>query len=522
MPSAPYHYAREVRFDEFRQRVRRHSPSTLLPAIADRALAKLFRNQWKVPPRVETPWGLAAAARASILYGDERRPEATPRDVELISAAFASIKVLPANLGTDDFRVFMLRTAYEQLPYQAALHAEIARTVAMFRDSLAATNPTVLTPEAFTELLGGTVVEFVSVGWILFAAALNNHGWFRDEWIDGPELAEITEYLPPDTLRQLLDTVFAADLDAVRRDGRTGNTTPPNDPQRERFAYNPLVSRPVVRMSPGHYLIPSPLLLLRRTSTTGIYYAAVDALGSSIGADLGAAFEHYVGRQLAQAPHQQIVSEITYGKPEQRTVDWFLILDDLVLLIEVKAPRLTEPARLGDARALARDLERTISKARQQIERTAALLAQPLPEITAAGVPTDRPVRGLIVTLEPYHLVESGLFDQWIADTTVPTSAMSIHELEELVSLSRADGGPGFGEQLTRIQQDSELRTWSPLGAVRHLWPTLVGDNPILEIAGDELAWHPAGPDGATDDQKAANPPEPKWDSGNQPDSTLS
>lgn len=437
--------------------------------------------------------GAGRRARASILYGDERRPAATSDDVEIICAAFASLKTIPPNLTHDGFRAFMMRTAYEQLPFQAPHHAEIARTVAIFRDSLAAITPKVLTSAAFEQLLGGTVMEFVSTGWLLFASALNNHGWFHDEWIDGPQLAEVTEHLPAATLRRMISAVFAADLPSLRRDGRERDTTPANDPQRERFAYNPLVNRPAVTMSPGRHLIPSPLLMLRRTSTTGIYYAAVDALGSAIGTDLGAALEHYVGRQLAQAPHRALIPEITFGRSQRRTVDWFLVFDDLLVLVEVKAPRLTEAARLGDAGALAHDIDRTISKARQQIERTSALLSAPPPELQAAGVPTGLPVRGLIVTLEPYHFVHSGLVDEWLGETSVPTTTASVRELEELVALARV--GPDLAQQLTQVQNDPERRTWSPLSAARDLWPCLVGNNPILETAGDELSWHSGQPD---------------------------
>lgn len=389
-------------------------------------------------------------------------------------------------------RIFMLRTAYEQLPYQAPQHTEIARTVAIFRDSLGAIAPGVLTPAALEGVLGGTVVEFVSVAWLLLASALNNHGWFYDEWIDAPQLAEITAHIPAATLRRLIVTVFAANLPNLRRDGRKLNTTPRNDPQRERFAYNPLANRPVVAMSQGRYLVPSPLLLLRRASPTGIYYAALDALGPSIGNDLDAALEHYVGRQLAQASHEALIPEIAYGQPQRRTVDWFMVIGEVVLLIEVKAPRLTEAARLGDDEALAHDLERTIGKARQQIERSAALMALPPPELTAAGLPVGLAVCGLIVTLEPYHLVQSGLVDDMLRSTAVPTSVVSIHELEQLVALAR--NGPDLGQQLAQVQQDLELSTWGTLSAVRHVWPEPVGDNPIVIAAGEELAWHPPGP----------------------------
>ena len=73
--------ASEITFGEFRQRVRRHSPSTLLPALAARASQLIERRTWFEGQRVENPWALAAAARASLLHGNEWRPPATTADV---------------------------------------------------------------------------------------------------------------------------------------------------------------------------------------------------------------------------------------------------------------------------------------------------------------------------------------------------------------------------------------------------------------------------------------------------------
>ncbi len=482
----PYFYDREVRFSEFRQRVRRHSPSTLLPVVATRAREKVGRDSWFQGSRVETPWALAAAARVALLYGDERRMPATGADVLPICAAFASLKMLREQAPIEELRAFFLRTVFEQLSYQSSVGNDVGRSVAMFRDSLAAISPTVLTPDALAGVLGGSVVEFVGTGWLLFASAMENDGWFHDEWIDGPQFAEVVAALPADTLRRLIARAFAADMAAQRTEGLAHAGNHRTDPQGERFAYNPLSNRPLVTMGPGHYLVPSPLLLLRRVTTTGIYYAAMGALGPSIGRDLGAMFEHYVGRQLGQLAGARLVAEVTYGKPEQRTVDWFVVLEDLVLLVEVKAPRLTAGARHGGA-GLEAELERTIGKSRRQIDRTAELLASARPELTAAGVPTGLTVRGLIVTLEPYHLVQSPLIEPLLPTVTTPTTVASVHDLEHMVAL--AGTGPGLPEQLQRIQDDPELATWSALQAVRHAWPGLTGINAILEKASAELPW---------------------------------
>jgi len=483
---AQFQYDREVRFDEFRQRVRRHSPSTLLPVVASRAREQVPRRSWYQGYRIETPWALAAAARVSLLYGDERRSSASATDLRSICAAFASLKTLRRNAAPEAFRAFFLRMVYEQLPYQADTGYDVARSVAMFRDSLAAIAPAVLTPEALTTALGGTVTEFVGTGWLLFASAMNNDGRFLDEWIEGPGFRDVVADLPASTLRTLIERAFAADIATQRSDGlaRAGHDT--REPERERYAYNPLANRPLVMLQAGRYLIPSPLLLLRRFTTTGIYYAAMEALGPAIGGDLGAVFEHYTGRQFGLVHGARLIPEITYGKPEQRTVDWFVVFDDLLLLVEVKAPRLTEAARLGDT-ALANDLERTIGKARRQIDRTAALVANEQADLLSAGVPSDLPVRGIIVTLEPYHLVQSPLIEGMLPPVATPTTVASIHDLEHMVALTT--GGVAFAEQLRRIQDDPELSTWSALAAVRHAWPGRTGTNAILEAANMELPW---------------------------------
>jgi hypothetical protein len=480
-------YDREVKFDEFRQRVRRHTPTTLLPLIASRAREKLPRASWYEAPKVETPWGLAAAARASLLYGSEHRQPATRDDVEPICAAFASLKMLRPQAPIEELRAFFLRTSYQQLTYQSEVGYDVARSVAMFRDSLTAVAPTTLTPDVLAQVLGGTVVEFVGTGWLLFASAMTNDGIFLDEWIDRPQFRDVIADLPAPTLRALIERSFAADIAAQRSDGLAHATDCRADVQREAFAYNPLQSRPLVTLAAGRYVIPSPLLLLRRITTTGIYYAAMAALGPSIGTDLGAVFEHYVGRQLAQVPGARLIPEITYGREHKRTVDWFLILDDMLVLVEVKAPRLTEAARMGDDVELTSDLDRTIGKARGQIDRTAALLAEPPDELIAAGVPTDRPVRGLIVTLEPYYLVHSPLIAPLLPASATLTTTASVHDVEHMVRIAR--GGVAFADQLRRVQDDAELATWSPLAGVLKGWPEAAGDNPILDQAGDELPW---------------------------------
>ncbi|MGI5473302.1 hypothetical protein [Streptomyces sp. CA-132043] len=59
-------------------------------------------------------------------------------------------------------------------------------------------------------------------------------------------------------------------------------------------------------------------------------------------------FEQYIGRHLRLIPDAEVHPEIVYGKGSgQKSVDWFVGLEDLLLLIEVKSMRPTQDLRLG-------------------------------------------------------------------------------------------------------------------------------------------------------------------------------
>ncbi len=68
---------------EYRQRVRRYKPSSLLLPIAAAAVRYRQQQDWlNSPYRKYTPWALADAARVSLAYGTEfNRADATDQDL---------------------------------------------------------------------------------------------------------------------------------------------------------------------------------------------------------------------------------------------------------------------------------------------------------------------------------------------------------------------------------------------------------------------------------------------------------
>jgi hypothetical protein len=96
---------------EYRQRVRRHRPSSLLPLIAASAARYWQRQDWLSSPyRKYVPWALADAARVSLACGTEfNRAEATERDLLEVLNAYSRLG--DPLLRDRDVRSFLLRTA---------------------------------------------------------------------------------------------------------------------------------------------------------------------------------------------------------------------------------------------------------------------------------------------------------------------------------------------------------------------------------------------------------------------------
>lgn len=118
-----YVYDRLVSEEEYRQRVRRHRPSSLLPLIAA-AAARCNRpdrpQPWLDSPyKKYTPWALADAARVCLAYGTEhQRSNASEDDLFQILAAYSSLKdstLFSADDPAVRLRDFMMRMSGEQM-----------------------------------------------------------------------------------------------------------------------------------------------------------------------------------------------------------------------------------------------------------------------------------------------------------------------------------------------------------------------------------------------------------------------
>ena len=255
-------------------------------------------------------------------------------------------------------------------------------------------------------------------------------------------------------------------------------------PGYERVAFNPLVARPFIRLRGDRFLAPVPQYVFWRASAPSLYYLVLERLAEPDKAlftdDVGTLFEDYVLRQAAQLPLEALHPQIEYA-PGTHTTDAILVWPDFVLLIEAKATRLREESRVG-GETLREDLNRTIGRAFEQIERTERLIAEGHPKL--AHVPANRPRYGLVVTLEPYHFVDLARDELTHTVTRLPVAVVSIADFERLVADTLAE--PLDAAQMAKLAAPEEA-AWR-VGELLSSRAAKAHRNPLLDEEYEALA----------------------------------
>ncbi|MFJ4767494.1 hypothetical protein ACIP88_00025 [Streptomyces uncialis] len=477
---AAFLYDRLVTDHEYVQRVRQQRPSALLPVLA--AASAHWHNDtwWNSPYRKYTPWALADIARVSLACGNEYRGDGgcTENDLLNMLAAYAALTdpMIRDHDSPESFSSWFLRISGEQFTFQESGYKDLARTAALFEQTTSARTPTCLVDGWAEDLLDCSLSDYVGVTQLLQVSALCNEGRFDSAWLDQPQMAQMCSVIPGDTIRRITERHFVTDQQAFKTENRARRLS--RDPHLRRFEYNPLRGRPFLSGFGSGYLAPSSHLIVPKGSPLGLYYMGVSHFGNTFAQELGDLFEQYIGRQLRQLPDAEVHSEIIY-RDERRSVDWIVVFNDLILLIEVKSTRPTQQLRLGV-------LERTNAALRQirhafkQVDTTAALIAGKDPKFS--HIPADRPVQGLVVTMEPFHTANAPFQREMQPHTETPVTVCSAAELEHLVTLQDISASELFIERLA----DPLARTYSLTTA---LTGKNLGRNAILDAGWDSYPW---------------------------------
>jgi hypothetical protein len=251
-------------------------------------------------------------------------------------------------------------------------------------------------------------------------------------------------------------------------------------PNIRRLQFNPLEARPVVE-GVVTLLIPVPGLLVRKVSPLGIYYSGLEHFGEAFARDLGWLFEAYVGRQLQQMHSATVHPSVPYGRDKRQSVDWIAVFDGVTVLFEVKSARPTEAVRTGSDDAAAA-LQRSLGKAIRQIDVTAGLIRDQ--HEAFRFIPHDQPIVGLVVTLEPFHVINAPPYRQLLPQASVPVRFCAAFELEQLVTAEDRT----VGDILLAYVQDPDAQDWAVEHAMERHGHSF-GRNTVLDEAWAALPW---------------------------------
>lgn len=390
---------------------------------------------------------LAGLARAALAHSNDHRSKAFG-ERELVDLCDVYYRVVDpdddAEPGRNHLRQMLGRLAYEQFGQQLNPRENVGRSLALFEDR-AHLDPRMPSSTDWVSAFGATVSDLVHIGFAAYTGSLVHEGRVPIEAMSDSRFDEVYGSLKAPAAVEALENFFCGDVGAVGVMAREWTI-----PGREKWSANPLSERPIVRLGTGEFVAPSPRLILERFSPAGLFYAGGEVFGDGFRSGLGAVFEAYVGDQLRLLGTSDLLPEIVYQRngAEAKTCDWFVVTDECVVLVEVKATRPVVAVRSGQSAGLS-DLKRKLGRAVQQINTTFELMESRHPSVRA--IPADRPVVGLVVTLDPFFAVGPWLYEDLFAGSRVPTSTTFSHELERVVGglAGRGDVGERLRDALT-------------------------------------------------------------------------
>ncbi|MET9396086.1 nuclease-related domain-containing protein [Kitasatospora sp. NPDC002965] len=432
---------------QYFERILRHDPNSLTQLIAvTSAGLPPVRNLGSKGLGLYTPGALLDAAWVSLARGRDGRPPATSADLRQILDLYLALDdpVTRAPEGMERWTGYLQRTAHHQGPWQEDEYAQLSRSIAVLDQTPYpddADNPLeVILPGWDHDLLGCSLPDYLGIAHLVSACTTNHpnphrRGRFALDWYPAEDYDQFDGLRSPAQIKKVLNRHFVTTKTKLR-----AAFPADHDPLLRRYTHNPLRSRPLVGGVPGGYLIPVPAAVLGKATPLGLYYTGGDnnsKWGKAFVRDVGNLFERYVGRQLDLLPDAEVQPEILVKlskKESTKTIDFFVVFPRLVLLVEVKSFRPSEPLRLGgpDFTTL---LAKQFTKSFDQINRSVRLLRSGKhPEL--AGIPTDRRMLGMVVTMEPFHQINTPAHRVDLPGTDIPVMVTSIAELEAAVTIT--------------------------------------------------------------------------------------
>lgn len=480
-----------VSYSEFKQQVRRFRRSGVLLACA--RLNSLFQQieMGVLPPLrsvrqdVVHDFALAGVARAALVGGNEHRDKSPDlKDLERLCWYYVNVDDPDRDIepGLDHLRRMFARFSYEQFGSQLSPMEQVGRSLVLFED-LADGVRGMPQENDWRLAFGASVQDLIETGFVAFAAANQHRGVVPVDVMGDDRFTGRYGSLTPADALVVLDRFYTSTVDNAAQYTRNAER-----PGYEKWSPTPLARTPILTLPNGDRVVVWPNALLARFSPPGLFYAGIEAFGPTFSDALGGVFETYVGNQLRLIRHATIHPEIKYrgGGQEKKTCDWIVVTDACVVLVEVKATRPVLSVRTGEADGLD-DLTKKIGKAADQLDNTARMIQANHDAVS--HIPNDRPLVGLVMTLEPFFLMEDWLYGDLIGGKSIPITVSYAHVLEGVTTLlsDRADAGDRLLTALMEKEDPGGVKIPARLDRAEDDLKPSDRSNPILAKAWERI-----------------------------------
>ncbi len=364
----------------------------------------------KYVPQAINLWQLAFLAKTLILHSNDYRAKSLD-ERELFKCANLYndlddpfVTKNGSERTVEDAYNFLLRTAYQQFPYQQSIRNDFGRSLYLYLDI----NQSVGLEkfdinEQFRKLRGLSILEFMVIGIALFASMTSGE-------LPVPVRTELPK-LEPYLQQGKVDKFLAATM----VDYKTFRDVQHREPTREgyeTFEFNCLWKYPLIKTERSKRIIaPIPLLIAHRV-TRGLYYDLLDEFNmggkrnpfaSFFGKEI---FEEYVGMLLKKLyKHGIVLRERRYARGLD-TADWMIKDRDALVLVECKSADLTKAAKtFAEHTVLQSDLRKRVIKGISTCHRTEKHIRQGASGLEDLGGPQR--IHCVIVTLDYSFLANS-------------------------------------------------------------------------------------------------------------------
>jgi len=354
----------------------------------------------------------------------------------------------------DEFKksnpVFMLlRYVSSQFPFYVKPFSEFARPALLF-DQIprklkgSSDVPNFDFEEKFKAVTGSSVIDFITTGFVIYAQ-LKEH--FSINQVSFKKTRKQGINLPDDQTVKLILKQIATDKNTLvdlykKRQNK--------DRRFKMYDFNPLLYYPVIKPCQDKQFstedkdfihAPVPELVASRICN-GIFYQMFNEYGEEFSTYFGHIFEKYVGYLLENCLlSEELLSESNirqfYPIDKGKCPDWIMIDDSTTILFECKATRFSRAAQATASEdAVNKSLAQVIKGIKQLASFISACQNQ-LPELQKFHG-SDQ-FCGILVSLEPLHLINSGWFRDHISQLLINEGIrefnwqiISIDELEAL------------------------------------------------------------------------------------------